>query len=209
MLIIPEEESLLQQGLQYCGVDEAGAGPLCGDVLAAAAILDPSKPIPGLNDSKKLSEKKREALYELICDQALAYSIARATVKEIDDINILNARMLAMSRAVGSLAIKAEFALIDGNKLPVLPCPALAIVKGDSKVQSIAAASILAKVARDREMIALDSEYPGYGFAKHKGYGTAQHLQALDELGPCPAHRVSYAPVKRAKANWDSRACTD
>ncbi|MAQ99502.1 MAG: ribonuclease HII [Oceanospirillaceae bacterium] len=190
------EQQLIDDGIVYCGVDEAGAGPLCGDVLAAAVILDPSRPIPGLTDSKKLSEKKREYLFDVIREQALGFAIARATVEEIDRINILKARMLAMSRAVAGLTLACDHALIDGNRLPALTIPATAIVKGDSLVASIAAASVLAKVQRDREMLLLDAEYPGYGFAKHKGYGTAQHLEALQQLGPCPVHRRSYAPVR-------------
>ncbi len=193
---IAAEQRLLDDGIIYCGVDEAGAGPLCGDVLAAAVILDPEKPIPGLTDSKKLSEKKREYLFDVIREQALAYSIARATVEEIDRINILKARMLAMSRAVEGLAGQCQHALIDGNRLPQLTIPATAIVKGDSLVTSIAAASVLAKVQRDSEMLELDSQYPGYGFARHKGYGTKVHLEALQRLGPCPVHRRTYAPVR-------------
>lgn len=190
------EQQLLARGVLYCGVDEAGAGPLCGDVMAAAVILDPEQPIDALNDSKKLTEKKREALFDLICERALDFCIARATVEEIDRINILQARMLAMSRAVAGLQLQCVHALIDGNRLPELTLPATAIVKGDALVASIAAASILAKVQRDREMLDMDERYPGYGFAKHKGYGTAMHLDALQQLGPCPIHRRSYAPVK-------------
>lgn len=190
------EQQLLSQGILYCGVDEAGAGPLCGDVMAAAVILDPEQPIEALNDSKKLTEKKREALFELICERALDFCIARATVEEIDRINILQARMLAMSRAVAGLQLSCRYALIDGNRVPELAIPASAIVKGDALVASISAASILAKVQRDREMLMMDEQYPGYGFAQHKGYGTALHLDALQRLGPCPIHRRSYAPVK-------------
>jgi|TARA_R110001583_G_scaffold11795_1_gene52910 ribonuclease HII len=190
------EASLLQRGLLYCGVDEAGAGPLCGDVVAAAVILDPNKPIPELTDSKKLSEKKRERLFDIIREQALDFCIARATVEEIDSINILNARMLAMSRAVAGLTLPCEHVLVDGNRLPDLDIEATAIIKGDALVAAISAASVLAKVHRDREMLILDKEYPGYGFAKHKGYGTAAHLEALATLGPCAIHRRSYAPVK-------------
>lgn len=193
---IPAEQRLLDDGILYCGVDEAGAGPLCGDVLAAAVILDPERPIPGLTDSKKLSEKKREYLFDVIREQALGFAIARATVEEIDRINILKARMLAMTRAVEGLNGQCEYALIDGNRLPELQIPATAVVKGDSLVASIAAASVLAKVQRDREMLALDAEFPGYGFARHKGYGTKAHLEALNTLGPCPVHRRSYAPVR-------------
>jgi len=191
-----EEAVLIEQGLIYCGVDEAGAGPLCGDVVAAAVILDPDNMVEGLTDSKKLSEKKRERLYDEIREKALDYCIASASVEEIDTINILNARMLAMSRAVAGLSIPCDHALIDGNRLPELEMPADAIIKGDLLVACISAASVLAKVYRDRDMLRLDEAYPGYGFAKHKGYGTKAHLEALRELGPCPVHRRSYAPVK-------------
>ncbi|MEK9712060.1 MAG: ribonuclease HII [Thalassolituus sp.] len=191
-----QEARLIEQGIIYCGVDEAGAGPLCGDVVAAAVILDPDNMVEGLTDSKKLSEKKRERLYDEIREKALDYCIASASVEEIDTINILNARMLAMSRAVAGLSIPCDHALIDGNRLPELEIPADAIIKGDLLVACISAASVLAKVYRDRDMLRLDEEYPGYGFAKHKGYGTKAHLEALRELGPCPVHRRSYAPVK-------------
>jgi len=195
------EAELISQQLLYCGVDEAGAGPLCGDVVAAAVILDPEQPIAALNDSKKLSEKKREALFDEIRDKAIAYSVARATVEEIDRINILHARMLAMSRAVADLQPVAEYALIDGNRLPELSIPASAIVKGDALVAAISAASILAKVTRDREMLELDEQYPGYGLAKHKGYPTKDHLAALQALGPCDIYRRSYGPVKKLLEN--------
>jgi len=195
------EAELISQQLLYCGVDEAGAGPLCGDVVAAAVILDPEQPIAALNDSKKLSEKKREALFDEIRDKAIAYSVARATVEEIDRINILHARMLAMSRAVADLQPAAEYALIDGNRLPELNIPASAIVKGDALVAAISAASILAKVTRDREMLELDEQYPGYGLAKHKGYPTKDHLAALQALGPCEIYRRSYGPVKKLLEN--------
>ena len=195
--ILPEEQTLIDRGLFYCGVDEAGAGPLCGDVVAAAVILDPNRPIPELNDSKKLSEKKREALYPEIKEKALAYCIARCTPEEIDQINILHARMLAMTRAVNGLSVQPQFALIDGNRLPKdLCCDATPIVKGDALVASISAASVLAKVERDRDMVKLDAKYPGYGLAKHKGYPTKAHLAALKELGPTPIYRKSYGPVK-------------
>lgn len=199
--MVVEEQQLINRRIIYCGVDEAGAGPLCGDVVAAAVILNPDEPIVGLDDSKKLSEKKREALFEPIREKALAYAVARATVVEIDQINILKARMLAMQRAVESLHGQAGHALIDGNRLPDLAIPATAVVKGDSRVKAIAAASILAKVTRDREMVELDKEYPEYGFAKHKGYGTAQHLEALRQYGACPYHRRSYRPVREVIAN--------
>ena len=190
------ERQLLEQGIPYCGVDEAGAGPLCGDVVAAAVILDPANPIEGLNDSKKLTEKKREKLFDEIREKAIDYCIARATVEEIDRLNILNARMLAMSRAIDGLQRVCVHALIDGNKAPETPLTCTTIIKGDALVASISAASVLAKVQRDREMQVLDAEYPGYGFAKHKGYGTAVHMEALQRLGPSPVHRRSYAPVK-------------
>lgn len=179
------------------GVDEVGRGPLAGDVVAAAVILDPARPIPGLADSKALSEKKREALYPLIMEQALAFFVARASVEEIDTINIFHATLLAMTRAVEGLAIEPEFVAVDGNRLPTWRYPARAIVKGDSRVEAISAAAILAKVTRDREMTAMDELYPGYGFAAHKGYGTARHLEALEKLGPCAIHRRSFRPLRR------------
>ncbi|MFD1382260.1 ribonuclease HII [Rhodanobacter aciditrophus] len=185
-------------GQLLAGADEAGRGPLAGDVVAAAVILDPDRPIVGLNDSKKLSEKKREALFEEITEKALSYSVARASVDEIDTLNILHASMLAMERAISSLSVSAQHALIDGNRVPPnLPCPGEAVVKGDARHMAIAAASILAKVTRDREIVALDQVYPEYGFAKHKGYPTAQHLAAIEEHGVCDIHRKSFAPVKR------------
>lgn len=199
------EAQLIEQRIVYCGVDEAGAGPLCGDVVAAAVILDPENPIEALNDSKKLSEKKREALFPEIKDKALSYCIARASVEEIDSINILHARMLAMTRAVRGLELNGlkqlpEYALIDGNRLPELDMPGAAIIKGDALVAAISAASILAKVQRDHEMIALDEKYPGYGLAKHKGYPTKAHIEALETLGPCEIYRKTYGPVKRLLA---------
>lgn len=191
------EHQLIQAQLIYCGVDEAGAGPLCGDVVAAAVILDPLNPIDELNDSKKLSEKKREALYPIIKERALAYCVARCTPQEIDELNILHARMLAMTRAVQGLSVVPQHALIDGNRLPLnLPCDATAIVKGDALVAAISAASILAKVSRDHEMLALDALHPEYGFAKHKGYPTKAHLEALKIHGPLENYRKSYGPVK-------------
>jgi ribonuclease HII len=180
------------------GVDEVGRGPLAGDVVTAAVILDPDRPIDGLNDSKKISHKKRLQLAEKIYSSALAVSVGRASVDEIDQLNILQATMLAMLRAVQGLKVQPELCLIDGNRIPEgLPCPAEAIVKGDSKVAEIAAASIIAKVTRDAEMDQLDKMYPGYGFKNHKGYGTKQHLNALQTLGVLPDHRKSFAPVKR------------
>lgn len=184
-----------------CGVDEVGRGPLAGAVVTAAVILDPNQPIDGLNDSKKLSEKKREALAEEIKEKALAWSIARAEVEEIDEINILQASLVAMRRAVEGLSIQPQLALIDGNKIPKdMPCDSKAIVGGDGIEQAISAASIIAKVSRDQEMVSLDEQYPGYGLAKHKGYPTKMHMQALLELGVTEIHRRSFAPVKRLLA---------
>ena len=178
---------------QICGVDEAGRGPLAGPVYAAAVILSPDHPIEGLNDSKKLSEKKREALYEQIIENAVDYCIASASVEEIEQYNILGATYLAMTRAVAGLREAPLLALIDGNRLPPqLTVPAKTVVKGDALSESIAAASILAKVSRDRVLMELDAAYPMYGFAAHKGYGTAAHTAALREHGPCPAHRPSF-----------------
>ncbi|MFZ2288230.1 MAG: ribonuclease HII [Halopseudomonas yangmingensis] len=188
--LLPSDDELV------AGVDEVGRGPLCGAVVTAAVILDPSRPIEGLNDSKKLSEARREALFPLIQQQALAWCIARAEVEEIDQLNILQATLLAMQRAVAGLSITPQRVLVDGNRCPTLPMPAAAVVKGDSRVPAIAAASILAKVARDREMGELDLRYPGYGLAKHKGYPTPLHLAALRQLGVTPIHRRSFAPVR-------------
>lgn len=179
------------------GVDEVGRGPLIGAVVAAAVILDPENPIEGLTDSKKLTEKKREALAILIKERAISWSLGRAEVEEIDEINILQASMLAMKRAVEGLDVNAKHCLIDGNRCPDLTCSSEAIVKGDLKEPAIGAASIIAKVARDNEMKELDKIYPGYGLAKHKGYPTKQHMQAIIELGITPIHRRSFAPVKR------------
>jgi len=180
------------------GVDEVGRGPLCGAVVTAAVILDPARPIEGLNDSKKLTEARREALFPLIQERALAWCIARAEVEEIDRLNILHATMLAMQRAVAGLHIQPDLVLVDGNRCPALPMRSEPVVKGDSRVPAIAAASILAKVARDREMLALDQQYPGYGIAGHKGYPTPVHLAALRELGATPIHRRSFGPVRKA-----------
>ncbi len=180
------------------GVDEVGRGPLAGPVVAAAVILDPANPIAGLMDSKKLTEKKRETLAVEIKQKSLAWALGRAEVEEIDDINILQASLLAMSRAVKKLTLSPELVLVDGNKCPKVDFPVEAIVKGDSLIEAISAASIIAKVARDTEMVALDSEYPGYGLAKHKGYPTAMHRQALLDLGVTEIHRRSYKPVRDA-----------
>ena len=182
---------------RVAGVDEAGRGPLAGPVVAGAVILDPKNPIEGLDDSKRLSASRRERLFDEIQEKALAWSVASATVAEIDSINILQATMLAMQRAVNALLPTAEHALIDGNRCPELSCPARAIVKGDSKVAAISAASILAKVTRDREMQLLDIKYPGYGLAQHKGYPSKAHIAALELLGVTPVHRRSYAPVRK------------
>lgn len=185
------------QGDLLAGVDEVGRGPLAGDVVTAAVILDASRPIEGLADSKKISEKKRDRLFDEIIAKAHAYCIARASVAEIDELNILQASLLAMKRAVEGLAVEPEHVLVDGNKIPRWRYSAEAVVSGDARVQCIAAASILAKVTRDREMVAADVIYPGYGFAKHKGYPTKVHIQALAEHGICDIHRRSYAPVQK------------
>ena len=184
------------EGPDIAGVDEVGRGPLAGDVVAAAVILDPARPIEGLRDSKKLSEARRQALAELIKERATAWAVARATVEEIDELNILQASLLAMKRAVEALSFQPGYVLVDGNKLPRWSYPSEPVVKGDDRVPAIAAASILAKVQRDGELLALESEYPGYGFAAHKGYPTSAHLDALKTLGVTPAHRRSYAPVR-------------
>lgn len=183
----------------FCGVDEAGRGPLAGDVYAAAVILNPDNYIEGLNDSKKLSEKKREKLYDEIIEKAEDYCIARATIAEIEEINILNAAMLAMKRAVSGLETKPTLVLADGNKTPDVPCEVRAVVKGDGNSASIAAASILAKVTRDRYMLEMAEKYPEYGFEKHKGYGTKLHREKILELGPCPIHRPSFLKKIYAK----------
>ncbi|MGN0621703.1 MAG: ribonuclease HII [Porcipelethomonas sp.] len=186
------DEAVRNSAGVFCGVDEAGRGPLAGDVYAAAVILDPGNPIEGLNDSKKLSEKKRELLYDEIVEKAADFCIAKATVAEIEEINILSAAMLAMKRAVEGLETKPSLVLADGNKTPELSCETKAVVKGDGLSASIAAASILAKVTRDRYMTAQAEKYPGYGFEKHKGYGTKLHREKILELGPCPIHRPSF-----------------
>ncbi|SUU98210.1 ribonuclease HII [Avibacterium paragallinarum] len=179
------------------GVDEVGRGPLVGAVVTAAVILDPNNPIEGLTDSKKLSHKKRLALEEEIKQKAKAWALGRAEPEEIDELNILHATMLAMQRAVNQLNITPHFVLVDGNRIPPLPMPAQAVVKGDSLVAEISAASILAKVARDLEMEELDKRYPQYAFAQHKGYPTKLHLEKLAEHGPLPQHRRSFAPVRK------------
>jgi ribonuclease HII len=178
------------------GIDEVGRGPLAGAVVTAAVILDPNNPIAGLADSKKLTEKQRETLAPLIKEKALAWALGRAEVEEIDEINILQATMLAMERAVAGLSIAPTLALVDGNRAPDLPCKVTTIIKGDQSESAISAASILAKVARDNEMVELDKQYPGYGLAKHKGYPTVQHRDALLSLGVTPIHRRSFKPVQ-------------
>ncbi|RQO63213.1 ribonuclease HII [Paucibacter sp. KBW04] len=194
---VPEQLGLSWAGPGLlAGVDEAGRGPLAGPVVAAAVILDDAAPILGLRDSKILSEKKREALFDEIRAKALCCCIAEASVEEIDRLNILQATMLAMRRAVEGLRLKPSFVQVDGNRLPVLKVPAEAIVKGDAKVQAISAASILAKVHRDRQCLAMHEAHPAYGFATHKGYPTAEHLAALREHGATPFHRRTFGPVR-------------
>lgn len=188
------------QGSLLAGVDEVGRGPLAGDVVAAAVILDPQRPVEGLRDSKKLSASRREELAILIRERALAWAIASASVAEIDELNILQASLLAMHRAVQGLDVQPEYVLVDGNRLPDWNYVSEPVVRGDDRVPSIAAASILAKVHRDNALIALGAQYPGYGFASHKGYPTAAHLQALQTLGVTPVHRRSYGPVKKVLA---------
>lgn len=200
------EEPFALEYKYIAGVDEAGRGPLCGDVFAAAVILEPDQPIEGLDDSKKLTEKRRRELSEEIKEKALAWAIAKATVKEIDDLNILQATLLAMRRAIEQLSITPQFVRIDGNQDPRCGLPSETIVKGDALFLEISAASILAKDARDQSMIGLDERYPEYGFLQHKGYGTKQHLAALQKYGVTPEHRQSFAPIKRlmAENRWYS-----
>lgn len=187
------ENEIKKNGYSFvCGVDEAGRGPLAGPVCAAAVILPEGIEIAGLNDSKKLTEKRREALFAEITKNAVAYAVGFADIKEIEELNILNATFLAMKRAVEGLNIPADFAIIDGNRLPNLTIPALAVVKGDSKSMSVAAASVIAKVTRDRLLAEYDQQYPQYGFAKHKGYGTKLHYEAIKEHGICEVHRKSF-----------------
>lgn len=191
------ENKYYEQGCKYiAGVDEAGRGPLAGPVFAAAVIFEKGVFIPEINDSKKLSEKKREELFEVIKEKALCYSIVSVDEKEIDKINILNAALKCFNMAVSNLSIKPDVALIDGNRCGEMPVPCETIVKGDSKSMSVAAASILAKVARDRYIVELDAVYPEYNFKKHKGYGTKEHLEAIQKYGPCPIHRLSFKGVK-------------
>lgn len=187
------ENEIYDSGLNcICGVDEAGRGPLAGPVYAAAVILPRGLEIDGLNDSKKLTEKKRELLYDVICEKALAYCVARAEVEEIEELNILQATFLAMNRAIEGLKIRPELALIDGNRCNGININSRAVVKGDSKCADIAAASVLAKVSRDRYMLQMAEEYPQYRFEKHKGYGTKLHYEMIREFGPSPIHRMSF-----------------
>lgn len=202
MLDYTIEHQLHEEGYAVvCGIDEAGRGPLCGPVFAAACILPDGLVLEGLNDSKKLTPKKRDKLFDLICENAIAYCIASASVEEIDELNILEADLLAMRRAIDGLSVKADFALIDGNIARGFQIPARAVIGGDAKSPSIAAASILAKVARDRDCIALDEQYPQYGIAKHKGYGTKQHMDALRTYGPSPIHRKQFIRFLDKDAN--------
>lgn len=196
-VIILAGKAMERVAIRYiAGVDEVGRGPLAGAVIAGAVILDPLRPIAGLTDSKLLTEKKREQLFVEIQANALAWAIGRAEVDEIDTINILQASLVAMQRAVAALTVQPHHVLVDGNKAPKFVCPATAIIKGDLTEPAISAASIIAKVTRDREMVELDRQYPMYGFAAHKGYGTKLHLTALQEHGPCVLHRRSFAPVR-------------
>lgn len=194
-------EYKIPENTVIAGVDEVGRGPLAGPVIAAAVILDPERPIYGLADSKSINEKKRQKLAQEIMLKSRAWAIARAEVYEIDELNILQASLLAMCRSVDALNIKPGLVLVDGKHCPEMELPVKAIIKGDTKVAAISAASIIAKVARDREMTDLDHEYPGYGFAVHKGYPTMAHIQALKQLGACPIHRRSFAPVKYLSQN--------
>jgi len=197
---VTDWRGVLASGVLLAGVDEAGRGPLAGDVIAGAVILDPARPVPGLRDSKKVSRARRPQLAAAVREAAQAWAIGRASVAEIDRLNILQASLLAMRRAVEALALAPQFVLVDGNRCPAWAYPALAVVGGDDLVPAISAASVLAKVERDAEMVALDALYPGYGFAAHKGYPTAEHLAALRRLGASPVHRRSFAPVRAAVA---------
>ena len=188
------EKAAQNSGFKYiCGVDEAGRGPLAGPVCAAAVILPIDAEIEGLNDSKKLSEKKREALFDIICEKAVAYCVAYGTLEEIEELNILEATFLAMNRSIEGLSVKADYALIDGNRVPKgIKIPCETVVKGDAKSCSVAAASILAKVTRDRLLLEYDKKYPEYNFKKHKGYGTKEHTELILKHGPCEIHRLSF-----------------
>ncbi len=191
----------LEDHLQMAGVDEAGRGPLAGPVVAAAVILPPQYHLPGLTDSKQLTAIQRESLYADIVTQALAWSVGRAEVEEIDRLDIFRASLLAMQRAILALAINPQCVFVDGRHCPKIPYPCIAIIEGDSKIPAISAASVIAKVTRDREMTELDKQYPQYGFAEHKGYSTAKHLQTLKEFGASPLHRQSFAPVREVLPN--------
>jgi len=195
--------NFVTQLVTVAGVDEVGRGPLAGPVTAAAVILDPARPVIGLRDSKRLSERARNRLALEIREFAIAHSVAHASVAEIDEINILQASMLAMQRAVCGLSIQPELALIDGNRAPEVSCATEAIIKGDDRVACISAASVLAKVSRDALMVELGQQWPGYGFEQHKGYGTALHRRKLQDLGVTPAHRRSFAPVRAVLARYD------
>lgn len=195
--MIEDMFTVITTDLIVAGTDEVGRGPLAGDVVAAAVVLGKDHGIKGLNDSKKLSEKKRESLFSQIQEASVAWCIARASVDEIDSLNILHASLLAMKRSVQGLSIQPQHVFVDGNKLPEWKYSAEAVVQGDGLIEEISAASILAKVTRDREMVELDKVYPEYGFAKHKGYPTKVHMEALEKFGPTPIHRTSYAPVKK------------
>ena len=201
--VLPQRQQILEPidvspyGV-LAGVDEVGIGPLAGAVVACAVILDPTVPINDLRDSKRLSEKARERLAEIICRQSLSWSLGSASVAEVDRHNVLVASHLAMQRAVAGLSVTPDTVLVDGNKTPDFGLPARAVVKGDQRVAAISAASIVAKVTRDRQLVELAARFPGYGFERHKGYPTKHHLQALAALGPCEAHRRSFAPVQRA-----------
>ena len=202
-----EREKMAQGYSMIAGVDEAGRGPLAGPVYAAAVILPPNIYLPGINDSKKLTEKKRDELFDIITENALAYRIERGTLEEIEEKNILGATLSAMERAINGLGIKADYALIDGNRNAGITTPNETVVKGDAKSASIAAASILAKVSRDREIIAAAEKYPGYGFEKHKGYGTAEHVAAIERLGMCELHRRSFVEKALSTARRKREEC--
>ena len=197
------DQMLIESADLIAGVDEAGRGPLAGPVVAAAVILDPDNPIEGLRDSKKLTAAKREKLATEIKQKALSWSIAHATVEEIDELNILEATMLAMKRAIVGLALEPNLILVDGNRIPKMNRRINAVVKGDDKIAAISAASILAKTTRDGWMVELDARYPEYGFAKHKGYGVKQHIEAIRRYGVLPVHRKSFSPVKEMLAKDD------
>jgi ribonuclease HII len=200
---VPRKRSLANTNSRLCGVDEAGRGPLAGAVFAAAVILDPARPVPGLADSKLLDPARRESLAVAIRRDALAWAVAFATVEEIDSMNILRASLAAMARAVEALGVDPDEVVVDGLHVPVTTWPCRALVKADRLVAAVSAASILAKTARDEEMVRLDATFPGYGFARHKGYPTPEHLDALRALGPCSIHRRSFGPVREAIAQRD------